>query len=315
MLVNVKMSNERNAVLIIGGRGEFGQFLQRDILPNLGVDSVLTIERDTAVDQHWPRLQQAKHIVLSTPLAGYEERARELVQQCRDLNEPTTLWLISSVQAGAWRAVTAALATVANPYLAAIFAHPMYGPNGFRAKEQEAETFRNILTATIDGAQHRLAGEIAEIGDAFRSKLGIATTTAYDPEQHDRATAYSQGLSYCVGQVMFERPEIDAAVKQRMPDLHHSFHANHNLINDFLRINNYMPEVIEVFAESWQRTSQSTYADLSHAFGEADAILSRGASSTIPTKWYEKLRAASIAEENQSRNMQTIHELRLNNAK
>ena len=280
-------------MLIIGGRGEFGQFLQRDVLPSLGAEIVLTIERETAREQHADKLRQARHIILATPLADYAERACELVHQCRDLNEPTTLWLISSVQAGVWRAVTATLASVANPYLAAVFIHPMYGPNGFRAKEREAETFRNFLTAKAEGAQHRLDGEIAELADAFRSKLSIGTTTAFDPDEHDRATAYSQGLSYCVGQLMFERPEIDTAVKGQMPDLHHSFHANRNLIIDFLRINAYMPAVVAMFAKSWQRTTQSTYADLLQAFAEADTALHLRANSPIPTKWYAKLRAAA----------------------
>lgn len=288
------MPENENGVLIIGGRGEFGQFLQRDILPSLGTEIVLTLERDTPREQHADRLRQARHIILATPLAGYAERACELVEQCRDQRSLTTLWLISSVQAGVWRAVTATLAMVANPYLAAVFAHPMYGPNGFRAKEREAETFRNILTASVDGAQHRTAEEVAEISDAFRSKLSIGTTTTFDPEQHDRVTAYSQGLSYCVAGIMFGRPEIDAAVEEHMPDLHRSFHANHSLINDFLGLNAYMPEVIEVFATSWQRTTQSTYADLLRAFEEADTVLSEGADSLIPTKWYAKLRAASI---------------------
>jgi len=288
------MTPENRAVLIIGGRGEFGRFLQCDVLPALGAQIVLTLERDTPREQHAGRLKQARHIILATPLARYAERACELVQQCGDLNEPTTLWLISSVQAGVWRAVKATLAVVANPYLAAVFVHPMYGPNGFRAKEREAGTFRNILTATVDGAKHRTESDVTEIENAFRSKLSIGTTTDFDPEEHDRATAYSQGLSYCVAQVMFERPEIDAAVKERMPDLHRSFHANQNLISDFLRINSYMPEVIGVFAASWQRTTQSIYAELLHAFAEADTALSRGANAMIPTKWYEKLRAASI---------------------
>lgn len=287
--------SEARAVLIIGGRGEFGQFLQRDILPSLGARAVLTLERDTPPEQHLDKLRQARHIVLATSLAGYGERASELVHQCRDLNQPATLWLISSVQAGVWRAVSATLAKVGNPNLAAVFVHPMYGPNGFRAKEREAETFRNILTATADGAEHRTAAEIAAIAGAFRDKLSIETITDFDPEEHDRATAHSQGLSYCVAQVMFERPEIDQAVKEQMPDLHQSFHANHNLINDFLRLNAYMPEVTEVFAEAWPRTIQSTYTDVLCAFAQADTALSRGAISLIPTKWYEKLRAASLS--------------------
>ena len=40
-------ANETDAVLVIGGRGEFGQFLQRDILPTLGARHILTVERDT----------------------------------------------------------------------------------------------------------------------------------------------------------------------------------------------------------------------------------------------------------------------------
>ena len=287
------MSDVPNAVLIIGGHGEFGQFLQRDILPSLGAGTVLTIERDTPRDQHSRLLQQAGHIILATPLAGYAETSWELVFQCRDLQEPKTLWLISSVQAGVWRAVTAALATHGNPFLAAVFVHPMYGPNGFRANEQEARTFRNILTATAEGTQHPLADEVAQIGNAFRSRLGIETTTAFDPEEHDRVTAYSQGLSYCVAQVMFDRPEIDALLQARMPDLHYSFHANHNLIIDFLRINAYIPKVMAVFRDSWEQTTQSSYREVLSAFAQADTALNGGDNSPIPTKWYEKLRAAS----------------------
>jgi prephenate dehydrogenase len=288
------MSDNRDAVLIVGGQGEFGQFLQHDILPSVGVDNVVTIGRGTSRDQRLDRLREARHIVLATPLAGYQERAAELVYECGDLEQPATLWLISSVQANVWRAVSAALATQGNPFLAAVFVHPMYGPNGFRANEREAQTFRNILTAVIEGASHSLADEIAQIGSAFRRKLSIETTSEFDPEEHDRITAYSQGLSYCVGQVMFAQTEIDELLLKEMPDLHHSFHANRELIADFLRLNAFTPEVISVFRKSWELTKQSSYRDLLQAFARADRILSGGKDSSIPTKWYEKLQTASI---------------------
>lgn len=286
-------SQNNSAVLIVGGRGEFGQFLQRDILPSLGVDDLLTIERKTPIEQQHDRLQQARHIILATPLADYDDRACDLVQQCQTIDEPLTLWLISSVQAKVWRSVVPLLSQQPNPYLGVVFVHPMYGPNGFRAKEREAGTFRNILTALSHGARHALGDEVAEISNAFESKLSIFTTTEFDPESHDRATAYSQGLSYCVAQVMFERPEIDSLVKERMPDLHHSFHANQKLIGDFLRINTYMPEVLEIFARSWDQTAQASYSDLVHAFAAANTALHGEARSAIPTKWYAQLYAAS----------------------
>lgn len=287
------MSDDPDAVLIIGGRGEFGRFLQRDMLPNLGVHNVLTIERDTPRDQRLPKLQQARHLIIATPLAGYAEQACEIVHECRNPQRPLTLWLIPSVQAGVWRALKAILKSVENPYLSAVFVHPMYGPNGFRSDEREARTFRNILTATAEGAKHSLTEEIAQIAEGFHQKFGIETTTAFDPEQHDRITAYSQGLSYCVAQTIFERPEIDALVRTRMPDLHFSFHANHGLIVDFLRLNAYMPKVLAVFGDAWQRTSKSSYEDLLSAFAQADETLNCGTEPLIPTKWYEKLRAAA----------------------
>jgi len=287
------MSDDPDAVLIIGGRGEFGRFLQGEILPNLGVQNILTIERDTPRDQHLAQFEQARHIISATPLAGYAERACEIVHECRNLRRLLTLWLIPSVQAGVWRAVTAMLASVQNPYLSAVFVHPMYGPNGFRSDEREAPTFRNILTATAAGGKHSLTTEIAQIVENFQQKFGIETTTAFDPEQHDRITAYSQGLSYCIAQTIFDRPEIDALVQTRLPDLHFSFHANRGLILDFLSLNTYMPKVLAVFGDAWQRTAQSSYQDLLSAFAQADKELNCDTEPSIPTKWYEKLRTAS----------------------
>ncbi len=286
-------SKDRNAVLIVGGRGEFGQFLQRDILPILGIGNVVTIERETGREEHACLLQQARHIVLATPLAGYAELACDLVYRCRRLQQPTTLWLIPSVQAGVWRAVTATLEIVGNALLSAVFAHPMYGPNGFRATEPEASTFQNILTATHEGARHPLAKEVDQVSKALQDTFNITTTIAFDPEEHDRLTAYSQGLSYCVGQLMFERSELDRLLGKQMPELHYSFHANHDLIVDFLRLNAYMPQVTAAFADAWRQTNERTYEDLLRAFGRADMALNGGNDSPIPTKWYQKLRAAA----------------------
>ena len=287
---------EKKSALVIVGRGEFGQFLQQDILPILGMSNILTIERETPGDESLAQLQHARHIVLATPLAGYAELACELVYRCRDLQRRTTIWLIPSVQAGVWRAVTATLEIVSNPFLSAVFVHPMYGPNGFRATEPEARTFQNVLTATDEGSDHPLAQEVAHIGDAFRKAFNISTTDEFNPEQHDRITAYSQGLSYCVARLMFEQPKLDILLQQNMPDLYHSFHANHDLILDFIRINPYMPQVIAAFAEAWRQTTESTYKDVLQAFAHADAALNRGEDSAIPTKWYEKLRASAVAE-------------------
>ena len=287
------ISEEKTYVLVIGGRGEFGQFLQQDILPILGAVNILMIERETPRDESLTQLQRARHIVLATPLAGYAELACELVYRCSDLRAITTIWLIPSVQAGVWRAVSATLEIVGNPFLSAVFVHPMYGPNGFRATEPEARTFQNILTATRESSDHSLAGEVAQIGDAFRTAFNITTTEAFNPEEHDRITAYSQGLSYCVARLMFERPELDTLVRENMPDLHNSFHANHDLILDFIRINAYMPQVIAAFAEAWRQTAKSTYKDILQAFAHADTALNRGEDSPIPTKWYQKLRAGA----------------------
>ncbi|PWT92955.1 MAG: hypothetical protein C5B55_05405 [Blastocatellia bacterium] len=282
-----------NKVLIIGGNGEFGQFLRHDILPALDVTEAAIIERDTPRDQHTVQLEAARHVVLATPLAGYAERACELLYQCRILAKPTTLWFIPSVQAGAWRAVSATLELVANPFLSGVFLHPMYGPNGFRETEPEARTFQNVLTASHSGSRHPLHEELNEIADCFRTRFNISTTNAFDPDQHDQLTAYSQGLSYCVGRLMFERPDIDATVRERMPELHHSFTANHDLILDFVRVNSYMPQVLAAFADAWRQTREATYRDVLNAFAQADASLNRGEESSISTKWYEKLRKAA----------------------
>jgi prephenate dehydrogenase len=287
---------KRESILVIGGRGEFGQFLQQDILPKLGFARILTSEKETTADESLSNLPGARHIVLATPLAGYAELACELVYRCRDLRTPTTIWLIPSVQAGVHRAVTATLDIVANPSLSVVFVHPMYGPNGFRATEPEARTFQNLLTATHEGADHPLTQQLAHFDWAFRDAFNITTTAAFNPDQHDRITAYSQGLSYCVARLMFEQPEIDTLLRQNMPDLYHSFHANHRLILDFMRINTYMPDVMAVFAEAMRQTLELSHNGVLRAFAQADIALNRGEDSAIPTKWYEKLRAAARAQ-------------------
>lgn len=290
-------SQEQQKVVIIGGHGEFGQFLLRDILPVLKVTNVHVIERDMSREDQAVILANARHLILATPLAGYAERACELIYQSRSLTTPTTLWLVPSVQAGVWRAVSATLELVGDTHLSAIFIHPMYGPNGFRETEPEARTFQNILTATYEGSDHALHDEVSETAALFLANFNIGTTRLFDPDEHDRVTAYSQGLSYCVARLMFERPELEALLRERMPDLHHSFRANHDLILDFLRINTYMPQVIAAFADSWRQTNQSTYDDVIAAFANADTSLNRGAESAISTKWYERLRSAAQAKD------------------
>jgi prephenate dehydrogenase len=283
-------------VLIVGGAGEFGQFLQRDILPQLCSCTILSVDRHTPIEEQQSLLHRAAHVVVTTPLAGYAQLACELVYRCRDVSESKTLWLIPSVQAGVWRAVTATLDMVNNPKLSAVFVHPMYGPNGFRETELEARTFQNVLTATHEGAENPLADEVARIGGTFQTTFNIATTTQFGPEEHDRITAYSQGLSYCVGKLMFQQPELDVLMRKQLPDLHNSFHANHELILDFLRINSYMPQVVAAFNYSWEQTGKTSFADILRAFYTADDTLNRGANSPISTKWYERLRTASVAD-------------------
>jgi prephenate dehydrogenase len=281
-------------VLIVGGAGEFGRFLQRDILPHVCDKTVSSSERDTPHEEQTTLLRQARHVVVATPLAGYAELACELVYRCRDVFEPKTLWLIPSVQAGVWRAVTATLGMVNNPKLSAVFVHPMYGPNGFRETEVEARTFQNVLTATHEGADNPLKSEIENISHTFQTKFNIATTTKFDAEEHDRITAYSQGLSYCVGKLMFQRADLGAFVQKEMPGLYNSFRGNQELIIDFLRINSYMPQVNAAFNDAWEQTSKTTLTDILSAFHTADHRLNHGADSPISTKWYQKLRTASV---------------------
>jgi prephenate dehydrogenase len=286
-------SIKQKPIVIIGGNGEFGQFLRHDILPGLGEANLQVIERDLPREDQASILEKARHIVLATPLAGYAERACDLVYQLRSISECTTLWLIPSVQAGVWRATCATLELVANPNLSAVFVHPMYGPNGFRETEPEARTFQNVLTAKYEGEEHPLLHEVTEVTNSFLTRFNIGTTSAFSPDEHDRVTAYSQGLSYCVGRLMFEHPPLEAILREKMPDLHRSFSANHDLILDFLRINSYMPQVIAAFVDAWRQTNQSNYSDALNAFARADEALNRGAESPISTKWYERLRAVA----------------------
>ncbi len=281
-------------VLVVGGQGEFGTFLRQDLLPALGATVLPSVERDTPREALPDRLAAARHVVLATPLAGYAERACDLVYRLRDVPGRRTLWLIPSVQAGVWRAVTATLTLVGPPELGAVFVHPMYGPNGFRASEPEARTFQNILTAQHDGPAHPLADEVAAVAERFWRTFHIGTAR-FDPEAHDRITATSQGLSYAAAQVLFADPALDAAAQAAAPDVHHALHANHALIHDFLRLNAYMPLVLAAFGEAWRHTAQATFADLLAAFADADAALNAGAPSPIPTKWYERLRALAAA--------------------
>jgi hypothetical protein len=93
---------------------------------------------------------------------------------------------------------------------------------------------------------------------------------------------------------MFQRPELAALVQEQMPNLHNSFRANQELIMDFLRINSYMPQVIAAFNDSWEQTPKTNFTDILTAFRTADDALNRGADSPISTKWYERLRTASL---------------------
>src|SRR6185369_2159987 len=213
-------------VLIVGGAGEFGQFLQRDILPRLCSCTISSVDRHTSIEEQQSLLHRAGHVVVTTPLAGYAQLACELVYRCRDVSESKTLWLIPSVQAGVWRAVTATLDMVNNPKLSAVFVHPMYGPNGFRETELAARTFQNVLIATHEGADNPLNSAIRNISRTFQTTFNISTTTEFGAEEHDRITAYSQGLPYCVGKLMFQRADLAALVQNGMPDLYNSFRAN-----------------------------------------------------------------------------------------
>ena len=288
---------QQQNVLIIGGAGEFGQFLQHDILPNICHATVSITERETPRATQSALLENSRHVVIATPLAGYAELACDLIYQSRKLGQKKTLWLIPSVQAGVYRAVAATLEIVSNPKLSAVFLHPMYGPNGFRETEQEARTFQNVLTATYVGQEHGLEQEVDEIMNLFRSRFNISTTNSFTPDEHDRVTAYSQGLSYCVGRLMFENVVLNEMLKTELPDLHHSFTANHDLILDFVRINSYMPQVLAAFSDAWRHTKQSGYADVLRAFAVADSSLNRGMDSPISTKWYERLRAAARSQD------------------
>src|SRR5262245_38257865 len=177
-------SEKRTNVAVIGGDGEFGQFLRQDILPALGVTGALVVERNTPALEAASLLATGRHIVLATPLAGYAERACDLIYENRATNEPVTFWFIPSVQAGVWRAVSATLEIVANPQLSSVFLHPMYGPNGFRETEPEARTFQNVLTATYAGAGHPLESELSHLTTFFLDRFNIATTVSFNPDEH-----------------------------------------------------------------------------------------------------------------------------------
>ena len=62
--------NDCNAVLIVGGSGEFGKFLQQSILPLLGIEHVVAIDRESTRDEQACALQQARHLVLAVTVTS-----------------------------------------------------------------------------------------------------------------------------------------------------------------------------------------------------------------------------------------------------
>jgi prephenate dehydrogenase len=281
-------------VVVIGGEGEFGRFLRLRILPGLGIRDPVSIERSTSATERTAVLSRARHVVLSTPLTGYLQAARSLVRECRANTEPITVWLIPSVQQKVWEAAVNEIMDAANRYLSAVIVHPMYGPLGFAAEEPEARTFQNILTGMHAGEAHPMDEEVLRIQQKFSARLGIETITAFDTREHDRITAASQGLSYCVARAMFEDPALDREVGERLPDLHRSFHADRPLIFEFLRANLYVREIAAAFDDRRRATAGSGLAAALTTFGTLDRELN-GDGSLIPTKWYLRLRSSAFA--------------------
>jgi hypothetical protein len=281
-------------VVVVGGDGEFGRFLRQRILPKLGVPDAVCVERSTPLDQRAALLSRARHVVLSTPLAGYCEAARSLVHECRSNTGPVTLWFIPSVQQQVWEAVVGTLSETANPFLSAVIAHPMYGPLGFAAAEPEGRMFQNILTGVQAGGAHPIGEEIDRTREKFRTLLGIETIDKFDPRDHDRITAASQGLSYCVAKAMFEDPKLDREIGDRLPELHRTFHADRALIHEFVRTNIYMPGIVRSFGERRRAAAGRGLTATLDAFQQLDRELN-GEGLAIPTRWYSLLR--SCAEE------------------
>jgi prephenate dehydrogenase len=278
-------------VVVVGGDGEFGSFLRLRILPALSVVDAATIEGSTPMVTRRALLSRAAHVVLSTPLAGYREAARALVHECSASTAPVTLWFIPSVQREAWDTVVEELLDVANPLLSAVMVHPMYGPRGFAATEPGPRRFRNILTGVHAGESHPIWRELVLLRQAFRARLGIETVDEFGPHEHDRITAASQGLAYCVAQAMFEDPDLDREIGERLPDLHRSFHVDRPLILEFMRASVHMPGIARSFAARRREASESGLASVLEVFRGIDRELN-GEISAIPTRWYLRLRSA-----------------------
>ena len=74
---------DKKKIAIVGAKGEFGQFLQHDILSGLGVSILEPIERDTSRESRGVILEKSRHVVIATPLAGYAEVACDLIYHLR----------------------------------------------------------------------------------------------------------------------------------------------------------------------------------------------------------------------------------------
>jgi prephenate dehydrogenase len=279
-------------VVVVGGAGEFGRFLRYEVLPRLGATSIACIERSTPAAERISLLRRARHVLLATPLAGYPEGAVDLVRECHPAPAPVTLWLIPSVQLPTAEAVSRVHERLGDPCISVVLFHPMYGPASHASPERRARGPQNILTATMEGGAYPLEREIESVGGACERVLGITTTRAFDPREHDRITASSQGLSYCLAMSMFDEPELDAEVRQRLPELHRSFHTDRELIGEFMRANSFAPAVRSAFEASRDLTGSRGLEGALRAFREVDRELN-GPGSAIPTTWYERLRDVS----------------------
>lgn len=186
------MAPDRPRTLSIIGFGRFGQLLARELRPTLDVRVHDTAPLGDAADTLGVPLVDlanactADVIVYAVPISALEEVVRESAPV---IGPGQTVMDVCSVKVYP-KQVFEGLLLARGADL--ILTHPLFGPDSASGG-----------LAGLPIAMHNLRAS-GEVFDDWRRRfreLGLKTVVT-TPEEHDRAAAYSQGLTHLIGRVL-----------------------------------------------------------------------------------------------------------------
>ncbi|MDX2128407.1 MAG: hypothetical protein SFU91_05155 [Chloroherpetonaceae bacterium] len=271
-------------VLIIGNKGNFGNFLEKSILPSISdllqINLIKGCDIDVEFNDMIETASEFSDIIICINLGNYHKTLKKIIPEFIRLEKPITFWLVPSLQYPSFVAIKE-FDLKRHRKIDFVLLHPMYGPQSFSNSTFNSRTTFQTIVTYVTSKKTKICLENVE--KACQAKHNLSFQYQFTPESHDFEVAKTQGLVFAFALTLLEHKKVANEFQSRFPKQFAAFLADKALMSDFIALNIKANEIFSEFKSmmSEYNNNQVTLEDYMQCYCRLNSIYNSNSKNEV----------------------------------